>query len=1308
MIQSNPTRSRFRSPSRGVLLLLLRLILFTAALASLYADQGVPGAATGVNVAAPLTGGPTILGFTLSASSVARYSRVDATFTLSTVYANPYYAYDPADTVAANPGTMTWVGATGVTVDLVLTAPSAAAVVQPCFYMTDYLRVQDTGVEILGASSAPHWACRFAPAEVGTYQYHVIATDSGGTGRYPTSGELSFTSTASGARGYVRASTADTRFLAYDDGSSFVPIGIGAQWWDPVTASASKSYNYDTRFATAGANGVNFTRVWIDSDFALSVEGASQPNWIKSNTTVGAAEGVEVNTGLQHAGLRAAKPSFNNGWYQRLTTAVPATLHRLTAWVRTDNVAGGTCQVNVRATAGYNTGTVLGQLTAVSGTTAWTQYTTTFTPNDAIVAVNLVPTHTSGTCYVDDVEYGPDGGGGAVTYNEISDGTFERHFFAGNPGNDPNATPSLARPLGTFINPWAAAEMDAIVQAAETNGIAMQLCTCSGPWFTWPTNPGNLSEADHALAWVQHSYQRMFRYLIARWGYSTSVAGWELANEWGHVNSSATPNTYAFSVAINAYLSATDPYHHLRTNSQNSQAYSPQFWSSAGHDISNTHWYLDGHIPSLDTDESLTIARFAECLSSATIPSGTPKCTGLGLGDGSAWTGAARPWVWGEVGVGVDGTQGNTGEAGSRFLHNLVWAGLFTPLGTTPLEWWWYQEDATATAAKLAARFAASTFFRDVPYDTGGLTFLLTPDEATAVTGFTGPQITNTNAVLKGFALRRSDQLAAYLWVQHQDYRYSNAGTPTGAASTMTLPGLLASTSYVLKQYDTTTGLVTATTTVTSTAGGGVAVATGTVVSDTAFKIEIADWPQFQHDAARTGAAPSGTDGSYQFGFAWEGPTTTETTLPLTSSTSLITLAGRVQPVIQNNRGFVGTMDGAAYAFNATTGAPLWTRVLDSAVLTTAAVRYGVVVFATVYGTVYGLNVSTGAIVWVYTAGAAITTSPCQDGTRVYLATHGGTVFALNSLNGELLWATNVNNYAPIEGDLAADAAYVYVGDETMNVHKVNARTGAVLATTRLRGRSFQATNPVIAGGRVWWTSFTTPSQGSEFVAENLFASSGTLAAEEANIALFLAGTSGFTDNSVDWQHRFAVTISSWTQPFPILAMPSEGTGHPPDSMVVDNSGRVITYGKTRYPSLVGSVGNTFGTAYTVDIFAINQTTGARIPLGDGMNLAANNFTWEADNLFALSVAGNELWLNSRFRGTSAFRAFSTSSTRTRVKAYIDTEDGGDFCPTFQNCYKSASPRISTTQNDTAWWSSIVIVGGRVYICENFGITMFQ
>ena len=111
---------------------------------------------------------------------------------------------------------------------------------------------------------------------------------------------------------------------------------------------------------------------------------------------------------------------------------------------------------------------------------------------------------------------------------------------------------------------------------------------------------------------------------IARWGYSPAILAWELHNEWGHINSTGSPNQYNMIVAVNDYLAATDPYRHVRTTSQNSQAYSPQLWSSSGMDLANYHWYLDGHITSLNPDEPLTVMRFAWCLSAGTAPANTP------------------------------------------------------------------------------------------------------------------------------------------------------------------------------------------------------------------------------------------------------------------------------------------------------------------------------------------------------------------------------------------------------------------------------------------------------------------------------------------------------------------------------------------------------------------------------------------------------------------------------------------------------------------------------------------------------------
>jgi hypothetical protein len=775
---------------------------------------------------------PQILNVTSSATTVGQYQKIEWRFDLSKAYANPYYYYDPTDTPASNPSTMWWFGIDGVSVDLHLTSPSGKSLAVPAFFFHDYLRVKDAGLsmEVLGKIDNGRWAARFDAGEVGTYQYYFTAQDKEGTGRYPALGTLAFSVTSTANKGFVHVSQADSRFLAYDNGASFVPVGSGHQWW---TNNALRSYDFEAAFSNFGANGVNLTRVWDNVDFALAVEGASQPVWVDERSTYGAAQGVEINTANVHAGLRSARPAPGQGWYQRVAVSEPTRVHRLTVWIRTNSVSGGQAQANVRTGTLFNSGTVLGQTSAVSGTTPWTSYSVTFTPNSSIVTINFLQSGGTGTTYVDDVAFGPVDGSGNITYNIVSDPDFERHFFKDNPGNDPNSDPTLPRPIGTFMNPWASYEMDKIVESAEANGVKIQVCTGSGPWFTWPLN--ELAESDFASPWVVNSYKRALRYRTARWGYSPGILSWEYANEWGHINSRDTPHMYNAIVAINSYLATIDPYRHLRTTSQNSQAYSPQLWSSSGMDYANYHWYLDGHIPSLDPDEPLTVMRFAWCLSAATAPANSPYCNDLGLGDGSAWTGGARPWVWGEVGVGLDGTQGNTGEAGSRFLHNIAWAGLFTPVGTTPIEWWWYQEDATATAAKFAARKAASAFFSGVNYAGGGFVYLVSPGDGPP--GYSGETIAVSHPKARVYGMRRADKAAVYLWLQHRDYIWSLASTtPAAISPTVTISNLLNS-AYTVQIWSTTTGAILSQQTLTPSAGS-LSIAVAGLKSDVAIKVE--------------------------------------------------------------------------------------------------------------------------------------------------------------------------------------------------------------------------------------------------------------------------------------------------------------------------------------------------------------------------------------------------------------------------------------------------------------------------------------
>ena len=81
---------------------------------------------------------------------------------------------------------------------------------------------------------------------------------------------------------------------------------------------------------------------------------------------------------------------------------------------------------------------------------------------------------------------------------------------------------------------------------------------------------------------------------------------------------------------------------------------------------------------SLANDKANFVNQFAWCLRS------NGGCANLGLGDGTTWSGAAKPWLWGEFDAGTTvWNQVNplvaTGDGRICLLHNSPWAGLFSP-----------------------------------------------------------------------------------------------------------------------------------------------------------------------------------------------------------------------------------------------------------------------------------------------------------------------------------------------------------------------------------------------------------------------------------------------------------------------------------------------------------------------------------------------------------------------------------------------------------------------------------------------------
>ncbi len=487
------------------------------------------------------------------------------------------------------------------------------------------------------------------------------------------------------------------------------------------------------------------------------------------------------------------------------------------------------------------------------------------------------------------------------------------------------------------------------------------------------------------------------------------------------------------------------------------------------------------------------------------------------------------------------------------------------------------------------------------------------------------------------------------------------------------------------------------------------------------------DWPQLQRDAARTGRTTDAVEPPYRARWIWMGPTLTLRnrdsvpgwpddltarpgySYPMPAAVDF-TIAEPVQPIVLSGRIFVGTMEGRAHAIAAHDGATLWSADVPGGTVASAAasaVAGGVVAFASVPGTVHAFRAADGAPLWTYTCRKAITGAPAElDGT-FYVADHAGFVYALDAATGRLAWRS-ARLPAPVHGGLAATADRVYTGAEDMTIVALDRATGALRASRRLEnGMSFRMLHPVVHGGIAWFQVNTLPVVGSEYVMEQVMADATSLAHEETLIARWLDGDDDggrWPDASRDWNHLFALDAATLEPRFRVLAGPVEGCGHPAEPPAIDNAGRVLTWWKTRYPKLT-TVG-TFGSNYSIDLAAVNTANGRRVPIDNGH--PSGMWPIETDNLYALSVGGNQVFLRQAFRGTQAIRL--TDSTHRLVQAEIRNRDGGIFNAdvVYGDQPRADGEYVAANQNQVLGHAAPVVSGSLVLISERFGVTAME
>jgi hypothetical protein len=188
----------------------------------------------------------------ISAAEIPVFSKLEWTVHLSATFSNPF---DPED----------------IAVDARVQSPSGRTIAVPGFFYQPFTRALDQGQERLSPAGAPDWRVRFTPVETGEYNAVIVLRDRSGESR---SEPLRFTVTPSDAPGFIRISTRDPRYFAFDNGRPFFPIGANTCW-----ASGRGTLNYDDWFPRYAEAGCNFGRLWLSphwSTFALERTGRAE------------------------------------------------------------------------------------------------------------------------------------------------------------------------------------------------------------------------------------------------------------------------------------------------------------------------------------------------------------------------------------------------------------------------------------------------------------------------------------------------------------------------------------------------------------------------------------------------------------------------------------------------------------------------------------------------------------------------------------------------------------------------------------------------------------------------------------------------------------------------------------------------------------------------------------------------------------------------------------------------------------------------------------------------------------------------
>lgn len=750
-------------------------------------------------------GGPAISNIVIGSPSVNVYDKEEIKFDIASNTQYPYTPYDTNPPPGVTPGI-------GISVDGVFTT-NGKTWKQPAFYITETVKNGNGASMYFTETGKKYWMLRFSPQETGNYQVTINVTDASGTSSISAG---SFTANPPTKKGFIKVSQTDKRYFEYSNGDLFFPIG-------PAHGNGNSYSQYKNM-------GPNLERPWLGGRGIYSTNWA---RWKSSAENLG-NEGIMTRLNFQekYPGHDLSYELFYPEGYRfwlstwldsiagpRITSGKKYTVKLVykTANLAGPRVAGqpfglvakmsdyapwGNPPIDAVETSLRSTSTQI-LVPNITSNQNWTTLNTTFTANanrDQIYV--YLDNVTAGQSYIDEfsirecLDTGCTNLGGEVIRNPRAD----EHMF---------------------IEQRPAAFTDWEVEQGELNDVYFKYVVHDkNDWIqahlkadgTWASQGDGYNQPDGTKArWL---LKQWYRYLIARWGYSTAIHSWELLNEDAPnefpLGSGTSPH-WKQAQEFGKYMHDNDAHRHLTTTSFWC-CWRPKFWGNntlfPDIDYADLHMYTsntDSIAPATETD----MAAWDYNTSLSIFNNGYP----------SGQKGVGKPVIRAETGISGSYPTLQQPNAGIWY-HNLLWPELNEGAMFDTGYWFSAQLDQINQTA-ITKPFA--DFVKKLDLNKGGYVGI-------------GATVSNTN--LRAIGQKNLTFNKAVFWVQNSTHTWINVmnNAVTNQSGVITFQ-MKPSQTYTVETWNTYNGTLIGTQSLQSNGNGDLSLTVTNLSDDFAVNV---------------------------------------------------------------------------------------------------------------------------------------------------------------------------------------------------------------------------------------------------------------------------------------------------------------------------------------------------------------------------------------------------------------------------------------------------------------------------------------